>query len=85
MRKTKISYLNQFTKNLLFVLDNMNISQKEGIDKVNDYVNYLSNKTTISKYRLKKMLTYDVMKLVTVDDIDELSQVLQVEPIAFLK
>lgn len=84
MRETKISYLNKFTKNLISILDNMNISQEDN-DKIRDYVNYLSSKTTISKYRLKKMLTYNVSKLVTVDDIDILSRTLGVEPSMFLK
>ncbi len=84
MRETKISYLNKFTKNLISILDNMNISQEDN-DKIQDYVKYLSSKTTISKYRLKKMLTYNVSKLVTVDDIDILSRALGVEPSKFLK
>lgn len=78
MIKANMNAQNKFTRNLIKTLDNKGISQKEGIDKIRDYVKYLSSKTNISKYRLRKMLTYDVAKLITADDVDTLVKVLNI-------
>lgn len=85
MKKVNIDVLNIFTRNLISILDNMGISKKKGKDRIKDYVTYLSNNTNISKYRLKKMLTYDVKKLVTADDINKLSEALKVSYAIFFK
>lgn len=78
MIKVNMNVQNKFTRNLIKTLDNKGITQKEGIDKIRDYVKYLSSKTNISKYRLRKMLTYDVAKLITADDMDTLANVLNI-------
>lgn len=78
MENDKINNLNKFKRNLLEVLDNKNISQRDGNDKIKDYIRYLYDRTNISKYRLKKMFTYDVSNLITANDIDILAKVLEV-------
>ena len=49
----------------------MNISQDD--NKINDYTEFLSARTNISKTRLKKMLTMDVVKLITLTDIVQIA------------
>lgn len=85
MKRDKINSLNKFKRNLFVILDSKNISEKEGKDKIKEYVKYLSNRTNISKYRLRKMLTYNISNIITADDIDALSEALEVSYEVFFK
>lgn len=79
----KIKVYNLITKNLYLILDKKNISSSE--NKIRDYTEYLCKNTKFSKYRAKKLLSYDVVKMITCDDIDILSNLLNVDPVEFFK
>jgi len=79
----RIRLLNDITYNLYIILENKGISQSA--DKFNDYVNFLDEHTDISRARLKKILTYDIKKLITIKDIDILASALDVEPAELFK
>lgn len=74
----KMRVLNNVTTNILTNMDNLNISQSD--NKINDYIEYLSTRTNISKPRLKKMLTLDVVKLITLADIVQIAKAIGIEP-----
>lgn len=76
--KDKMRVLNTVTTNILSKMDNMNISQND--NKINDYIEFLSTRTNISKPRLKKMLTMDVVKLITLTDIVQIANAIGIEP-----
>ncbi len=86
--KVKITYEdrirlgNGITKNLLEILDNKNISKDKKID---DYIVFLSNRTSIKESKIKKYLKYDILKYITIDDIDEMARALEVDAIDILK
>lgn len=73
-----MNLLNRITVNILTNMDNLNISQSD--NKINDYIEYLSTRTNISKPRLKKMLTLDVVKLITLADIVQIAKAIGIEP-----
>ncbi len=76
--EAKMRVLNTVTTNILSNMDNMNISQDD--NKINDYTEFLSARTNISKTRLKKMLTMDVVKLITLTDIVQIANAIGIEP-----
>lgn len=79
----KIRVANLITKNLYSILDKKHISTSE--NKIKDYIEYLCKNTKFSRYRVKKLLSYDVVKMITCDDIDILSNLLNVDPVEFFK
>ena len=73
----KMTLLNLITTNILANMDNMNISRSD--NKIHDYIEYLYTKTSISKSRLKRILTLDVVKLITIEDLFKISLALNIE------
>ncbi len=73
----KMTLLNLITTNILANMDNMDISRSD--DKIYDYIEYLYTKTSISKSRLKRILTLDVVKLITIEDLFKISLALNIE------
>lgn len=73
-----IKELNNITYSLYILLEEKQISN--GNDKLNDYIEFLAKHTDISKPRLKKLLTYDIKKLITLTDVVDLSKALGVKP-----
>lgn len=72
-----MNLLNKITTNILISMDKMNISKSD--DKINDYAEYLSTRTDISKPRLKKILTLDVVKLLTLENIAMIAHAIGLE------
>lgn len=73
----KMTLLNLITTNILANMDNMDISRSD--NKIHDYIEYLYTKTSISKSRLKRILTLDVVKLITIEDLFKISLALNIE------
>lgn len=78
-----IKILNDITYNLYLILEEKQISK--GPDKLNDYIEFLAEHTSISKTRLKKILTYNIKKLITLGDLGMLSKALGVKPVDLYK
>ena len=74
---------NKITSNLINILDSKNISNKE--NKIDDYVKYLSQRTNIKEQKLKKYLRLNIVKYITIDDIDELARALEVDAVDIMK
>lgn len=75
--ENKMTLLNLITTNILANMDNMDISRSD--NKIHDYIEYLYTKTSISKSRLKRILTLDVVKLITIEDLFKISLALNIE------
>lgn len=69
--------------NIIKYTDKLNL--KYNGDKIDAYIDYLSDRTGISKYRMKKILTFDYTARLTISDLVLFAEVLNVELVDFFK
>ena len=69
--------------NIIKYTDKLNL-EYDG-DKIEAYVEYLSKKTGISKYRMKKILTFDPTARLTISDLVLFAEVFNIELVDFFK
>lgn len=72
MRWKKISITN-----IIKYTDKLNL--KYTGDKIDAYVDYLSKHTGISKYRMRKILTFEPTALLTITDLVSFAEVFKVD------
>ena len=74
--EVRIRLGNKITENIIKIMDSKNISNKE--NKIDDYVKYLSKRTNIKEQKLKKYLSFNIIKYITIDDIGKIALALEV-------